>query len=385
MDWEILQLNNQGFGVAVFHLGGTGYVSPSAHLELDVNDMPRFLVRNSAVYYANENHFSVAQLVAGAVEGPLINWEAQLNNKITQRAQTSQLSETDFCFFTVASGKQLTLRLEELGDKFVVKPLDGTGGSQNVRVFSAAQAAEAVRHVDAYVTGGGLMIAESYLDGVEICHDGFVRQGVVKTFGVGRYAQTNEHPEICLGILYSDEISAELLGLVQLETERILGALEYVQGPFHIEYKLGTFGLQLIEAHGRLGGSVLPEALHRLNGYSAFQCITDGAPMFDREPQAVVIVDFVYGRRPGTFSSRGRKHLVSADNGSLYMFLSEEISGAPEGDEILRVGYLATSGKTVGDALETRDRRLAPFRYEAEIASELIFDWSSVDTATRGD
>ncbi|MFF7359450.1 ATP-grasp domain-containing protein [Streptomyces sp. NPDC008125] len=139
----------------------------------------------------------------------------------------------------------------------VLKPLDG-GGARHTYVLTDEKSARECMALAA-VGGEGPWLLEEYIDGTEFQVDGLVRNGEIKALSVSRYLQNlievHEGGMVAHVALPPAEYP-RLYEEIRDVAETSFKALEYQDGPFHLEVFQETAGGRIVfgECAARVGG-----------------------------------------------------------------------------------------------------------------------------------
>lgn len=150
-------------------------------------------------------------------------------------------------------------------------------------VLDRAQIPDEVQRV-----GGKHCIAEEYMTGIELAHEGAVFDGEVSIHGAIDMVRTEE---VFTRYEYPSTAPEEILEQMEDATSRLLGAIEFDQGCYNVEFFWRTTDdrLSIIEVNPRISQSHA-YLFEKVDGRSNHQ----------------VAVDVALGRRPTLPSDKGR-------------------------------------------------------------------------------
>ncbi|MBB5867182.1 biotin carboxylase [Allocatelliglobosispora scoriae] len=159
----------------------------------------------------------------------------------------------------VVDGLDATVRfLGEVGDRIIIKPVDGAG-SESVFPIAGEQEARAAWEL----LGERPMLAEEFLRGTELS---------VETFShAGRHVVITSTDKVLspglveIGHTIPSRVDLDGTGIADL-VHRFLDAVGIVEGPAHTEVILGPAGPRIVESHNRIGGGSLRELIQLAYG-----------------------------------------------------------------------------------------------------------------------
>ncbi|MFD3738092.1 ATP-grasp domain-containing protein [Streptomyces sp. NPDC058629] len=201
----------------------------------------------------------------------------------------------------VESAEEIAAFRAEVGDRIIVKPVDGVASLHIHPVDGpedAAKAWQALREADI-----STVIAEEYLDGPVVSVDSFSHAGRHLTIGYSEYRMNDRYVEweVSTPSRYATPWLAELREL----TPKLLDAVGLTEGPSHSEFVLTPKGPRVLESHARLAGSGAPELVRRAFGLNLNRMFLtvplgiDELPQTSPEPLGGAAVRF-FTPEPGT-------------------------------------------------------------------------------------
>ncbi|MBT2428456.1 biotin carboxylase [Streptomyces sp. CB00316] len=249
----------------------------------------------------------------------------------------------------VESAEEIAAFRAEVGDRIIVKPVDGVASLHIHPVDGpedAAKAWQALREADI-----STVIAEEYLDGPVVSVDSFSHAGRHLTIGYSEYRMNDRYVEweVSTPSRYATPWLAELREL----TPKLLDAVGLTEGPSHSEFVLTPKGPRVLESHARLAGSGAPELVRRAFGLNLNRMFLtvplgiDELPQTSPEPLGGAAVRF-FTPEPGTVDA------VEVDDDA-----ADEVRRVPKDekqyvflpylDEFTDTEVAAVIGKSVGE------------------------------------
>lgn len=204
----------------------------------------------------------------------------------------------------VTSAAEIAGFRAEVGDRIIVKPVDGVASLHIHPVDKPEDAERAWQALqDAGITA---IIAEEYLDGPVVSVDSFSHEGRHLTIGYSEYRMNDRYVEweVSTPSRYARPWLAELREL----TPKFLDAVGLTEGPSHSEFVLTDKGPRVLESHARLAGSGAPELVRRAFGLDLNRMFLtvplgiDELPAASPEPLGGAAVRF-FTPEPGTVTA----------------------------------------------------------------------------------
>ncbi|MBH0245338.1 ATP-grasp domain-containing protein [Streptomyces cavourensis] len=251
----------------------------------------------------------------------------------------------------VRSAEEIAAFRAEVGDRIIVKPVDGVASLHIHPVDGPEDAEKAWEALQEAETSA--VIAEEYLDGPVVSVDSFSHAGRHLTIGYSEYRMNERYVEweVSTPSRYAAPWLAELRDL----TPKLLDAVGLTEGPSHSEFVLTPQGPRVLESHARLAGSGAPELVRRAFGLNLNRMFLtvplgiDELPATSPEPLGGAAVRF-FTPEPGTVDA-----IEVADDAA------DEIRRVPKGekqyvflpylDEFADTEVAAVIGKSVGETV----------------------------------
>ncbi|MFF3814675.1 ATP-grasp domain-containing protein [Streptomyces bacillaris] len=251
----------------------------------------------------------------------------------------------------VRSAEEIAAFRAEVGDRIIVKPVDGVASLHIHPVDGPEDAEKAWEALQEAETSA--VIAEEYLDGPVVSVDSFSHAGRHLTIGYSEYRMNERYVEweVSTPSRYATPWLAELRDL----TPKLLDAVGLTEGPSHSEFVLTPQGPRVLESHARLAGSGAPELVRRAFGLNLNRMFLtvplgiDELPATSPEPLGGAAVRF-FTPEPGTVDA-----VEVADDAA------DEIRRVPKGekqyvflpylDEFADTEVAAVIGKSAGETV----------------------------------
>jgi len=169
--------------------------------------------------------------------------------------------------------------IAKIGLPAIVKPVNGTGSIGVSLVRTKAEAVDALSVLLSVtmnergqsVPSSALLM--SYVEGdefsVEII-DGKVMGVTQKHLGPLPFFVETGHD-------YPAPVSDELYGRIGTEAQRAVKALGHSSGPAHVEVRVNTNGITIIEVNPRLAGGSIPRLMHYATGVDPIAAVIESA------------------------------------------------------------------------------------------------------------
>lgn len=179
-------------------------------------------------------------------------------------------------YAVVATDRQLTDAVLDIGYPCVVKPVDQSG-SMNVRkAISLSEAKVAFskarqgRDPELGRNSLSLALVEEFVAGPEYSVEGFVQDGRVHTLTITKKLLASDSSFVEVGHIVPADLRAAEIERVQRYVARVADALGLTLGPFHAEVRLSSRGPLLMEIAARLGGDQIPHLLSLSRGIDLY-------------------------------------------------------------------------------------------------------------------
>jgi carbamoyl-phosphate synthase large subunit len=239
-----------------------GFAYADEHAVIDITDQEatlRFAERfgiDGIVCDTTDAGVPTMAYVAEKLGLPGIGYEAALNftDKHRMRAATSAAGVPNPPFQLVRCAEHLRLAEAEIGLPLVLKPTDNQSsrGVHVVRSHADLEAAyaDARRHSRA-----GAVIAEGFLDGVELTVEGFCLGGEPVVAAISDKDHFRHRPEVANRLTYPADLPETIRARVRDVNARVIAALGLRAGITHAEYIVVGSEVYLVEVAARGGGS----------------------------------------------------------------------------------------------------------------------------------
>lgn len=274
-----------------------------------------------------------------------------LKDKALTRHLLDQHGLSPVLYRMVNGADEIAAFRAEVGDRIIVKPVDGVA-SLHIHPVDGPEDAEkawqALREA-----GISAVIAEEYLDGPVVSVDSFSYGGRHLTIGYSEYRMNDKYVE--WEVSTPSRQAAPWLAELRELTPKFLDAVGLTEGPSHSEFVLTEKGPRVLESHARLAGSGAPELVRRAFGLNLNRMFLtvplgiDELPQTSPEPLGGAAVRF-FTPEPGTINA-----IEVADDAA------DEIRRVPEGetqyvflpylDEFMDTEVAAVIGKRVGETV----------------------------------
>jgi biotin carboxylase len=208
------------------------------------------------------SHFAQSMIAEHfSLPGPRVT-DAQISsNKYLQRSRAKQKGILIPKFALITSIRDLHDFSEIQGFPFILKPIDNRGSfgvskvEKKESIFSAYEKALVNSH-------SRLVIAEQFIEGVEITVDGYIFRGEPVSLTLAKKGHVNDTTQVSVDIKYPGEFNREVYEKVLRNNEFVISNLGYTFGMTHAEYMLDrNDNVYLIEAANRGGGVFTSEII----------------------------------------------------------------------------------------------------------------------------
>jgi hypothetical protein len=246
---------------------------------------------------AVDNFVGVAARVAEALglPGPDPRSPAVGRDKAAVRRALSEGGVEHVAHQVVEASSTVVPPLREAGLRypFVAKPVDGAASWDVALVHDEDGLLDLMGRHLARDYGRGVrprrrFVLEEHLEGPVFSVEGFVADGRLEVFGFSDRVLGTAPSFVELGASFA--VDAPVAGAAE-HVERILDALDYTWGPFHVELVATAQGLRLIEVNARFMGAGMQHAVS----------------VTSARPWASYLLGLVLGEaeRPGSIAARG--------------------------------------------------------------------------------
>lgn len=240
-----------------------------------------------AVVSFTEYGLEPAALVREAlgIEGNALSAVAATRDKVAMRARLASRGIASARYRECRSMAELEAFFAEVSGPIVVKPAKGTGSQGVASIDGRDELAGAWARASAVSLVP--LIAEEYLDGLEVSVETMTVGGIHELLGVTQKWTTGKPGFVETAHQLPAELPAEQLAEVKRYVLEFLDAIGQTLGPAHTELRLTRDGPRIVESNTRPGGDFIWEMVHRALGVDlvkeTLEALTTGSPP-SREP-----------------------------------------------------------------------------------------------------
>ncbi|NPC93436.1 ATP-grasp domain-containing protein [Bacillus sp. WMMC1349] len=211
--------------------------------------------------------------------GPCASAAKNARNKYLMRKSWEHVPGLSPKFMSVTSFEELKLAAKKLTFPFIFKPVGASGSKSILKIESIDQLEEAYQQMlhstspdkdKIYSYFPNEYIAEEYLDGPEVTVDGLVQHGKVYIAGV-----TDKHITPDYSLEYFAQFPSakpqEVIHEIEKKAEQAVKALGLNDSAFHLECRVTTNGVRMIECAARPGGGYISSNLIKMATDHSFQ------------------------------------------------------------------------------------------------------------------
>jgi carbamoyl-phosphate synthase large subunit len=239
-----------------------GYANADAHAVIDIADKEatlRFAAEcriDGIVCDTTDVGVPTMAYVAEELGLPGIGYETALNftNKHRMRVVTSAAGVPNPPFRLVRDAEDLDRAQAEIGLPLVLKPVDNQSSRGVHVVRERAGLREAYRDARRQ-SRAGQVIAEGFLEGVEVTVEGYRFGGEVLVAGISDKDHFAHRREVANRLTYPADLPAATLARIRDVNARAVDALGLRSGITHAEYIVAGSEVYLVEVAARGGGS----------------------------------------------------------------------------------------------------------------------------------
>lgn len=305
---------------------------------------------------------------------PGISHETALafTDKLHMRERTSAAGVPGPAFRAIRHFADLVRAVDELGLPLVVKPSDSQGsrGVHVVRERAGLERclADALQH-----TSGQVVLAETFLPGVEVTVEGVVIAGRPFVVGISDKGHYAHRPEVANRLTYPAALPPHVLRRIGQVNADVVRALGMVDGVTHAEYFVDGEDVFLVEIAARGGGShVYSHIVPWLAGVDVpamyLEYLLGGrmGPPPDGVPRAANLefLDFPLGRVKAVHGLEEARALPGVQVVSLDVVPGDVLRPASEDSN--RHGQVLVLGATRDEVLATTRRVFETVRVDVE-------------------
>lgn len=275
-------------------------------------------------------------------------------------------------FQKVSSFKEYQNAVASIGFPCISKPTDGAASNGVLKLTEATILEEAYTYAS---SGNSLqnseILVESYISGQEVSVEGVVVAGKLSILGI---TAKKTEPEPFFNELM--HIHPALLPLdveKQLHriTEQTITALGIVSGGIHLEAKIATEGIFVIECASRPGGDNIPKLIQLASGYDMHECMLRSAlhlaiSLSKIQPKQTAGIIFVQTDQVGVLSNISfTQQCPKTVKKQLLHQIGDKI-GAIDIHSSSRLGYIITQGDSYTEVHNTLSEAEQTLSYTIE-------------------
>lgn len=202
---------------------------------------------------------------------PTVNVEASkvARNKYLMRQEMSKVEGLCPKFLSVRGFEDLKLAVQEIGKNGILKPVGASGSKAifkisedtNLReVFDTLIEVTSPDKDKVYTYYPYQYVYEEYLDGPEVTVDGVVQDNKVYIAGVTDKKITDEH-SLEYAAFFPSNKEASIIKEIKSKTELAVKALGINNSAFHLECRVTSEGVRILECAARSGGGFVTSHL----------------------------------------------------------------------------------------------------------------------------
>ncbi|MFT0804125.1 ATP-grasp domain-containing protein [Bacillus swezeyi] len=173
--------------------------------------------------------------------------------------------------------KELDLAVHDVGGyPCIIKPVDGTGSSNVVKVNNKSEAHKAFETIQAIKYNSreqeleGIVLVEEYVEGNEFSLDSITKDGETEVLAICDYQTTNGPYFVEMAYTTPSQLSIELQDKLKQTAKSAISAVGIMNGVSHCEIKLTATGPKVIEIAARHGGGHIPEVIELTTGINYY-------------------------------------------------------------------------------------------------------------------
>ena len=199
--------------------------------------------------------------------GPSLDAVEQLTEKDKFRNLMKKVGLNVPPCFTVKAGEMP----DEIdpAQRYIVKPVDSSGSKGITQSTGETKPLKQAIDYALQFSRAGRCIIEGYIDGKQVHGDAFIKDGKLIYHYLGdHYFFTDTNSFIPISTRWPASISDSAMQSVIEQTEMIMQAVGYVDGPINIEARIGSDNkAYIIEIGPRNGGNFVPIIQQELSGF----------------------------------------------------------------------------------------------------------------------
>ncbi|RBI66237.1 hypothetical protein DQ400_14395 [Vreelandella sulfidaeris] len=207
--------------------------------------------------------------------GPRLASVEQLTEKDKFRSLMQKVGLNVPACFTVKAG-ELPEGIDP-SQRYIVKPVDSSGSKGITQSTGEAEPLEQAINYALQFSRAGRCIIEGFIDGKQVHGDAFVKDGKLIYHYLGdHYFFTDTNSFIPISTRWPASISDSAMQSVVAQTEKLLQAAGYLNGPINIEARIGSDDkAYIIEIGPRNGGNFVPIIQQHLSGFDFTKAVID--------------------------------------------------------------------------------------------------------------
>lgn len=161
--------------------------------------------------------------------------------------------------------------------RYIVKPVDSSGSKGITQSTGEAEPLTQAIDYALQFSRAGRCIIEGFIDGKQVHGDAFVKDGKLIYHYLGdHYFFTDTNSFIPISTRWPASISNSAMQSVVTQTEKLVQAAGYLDGPINIEARIGSDDkAYIIEIGPRNGGNFVPIIQQRLSGFDFTKAVID--------------------------------------------------------------------------------------------------------------
>lgn len=215
--------------------------------------------------------------VAGqlGLPGPSLAAVEQLTEKDKFRSLMQRVGLNVPACFTVEAG-ELPHGINPT-QRYIVKPVDSSGSKGITQSTGEAEPLTQAINYALQFSRAGRCIIEGFIEGKQVHGDAFVKDGKLIYHYLGdHYFFTDTNSFIPISTRWPASISDHAMQSIVEQTEKVVQAAGYLDGPINIEARIGSDEkAYIIEIGPRNGGNFVPIIQQRLSGFDFTKAVID--------------------------------------------------------------------------------------------------------------
>lgn len=209
--------------------------------------------------------------------GPTLAAVEQLTEKDKFRNLMQKVGLNVPACFTVKAG-ELPEGIDPT-QRYIVKPVDSSGSKGITQSTGEAEPLKQAIEYALQFSRAGRCIIEGFIDGKQVHGDAFVKDGKLIYHYLGdHYFFTNTNSFIPISTRWPASITDGAMQSVVEQTEKLVQAANYLNGPVNIEARIGSDDkAYIIEVGPRNGGNFVPIIQQQLSGFDFTSAVVNMA------------------------------------------------------------------------------------------------------------